>query len=290
MEYRLDEIFDLQMGKTPSRNNPEYWDSEDYNITYNLAGGEVTTVNPTQYATGDNITLNNPTRNGYNFDGWTGTGLSTATINVTIPTNATGARTYTATWSLANYDINIDVDGGDAITAPATYTINSDDIDIPDPTREGYDFTGWLDTDSNTNLGNGLTIQSGSFGNMNLKATWAPHDYSINYELNGGNGATSNPDTYNIENPDIVLENPTKEGYDFAGWTGTDLAAADDNVTIASGSTGDRSYEATYTPTDYEIEYELDGGSTAANNPGGYTIESPDFTLENPTRDGLVQI
>ena len=30
MEYKLDEIFDLQMGKTPSRNNPEYWDSEDY--------------------------------------------------------------------------------------------------------------------------------------------------------------------------------------------------------------------------------------------------------------------
>ena len=29
MEYRLDEIFDLQMGKTPSRNNPGYWDSED---------------------------------------------------------------------------------------------------------------------------------------------------------------------------------------------------------------------------------------------------------------------
>ena len=30
MEYRLDELFNLQMGKTPSRNNPEYWDSEDY--------------------------------------------------------------------------------------------------------------------------------------------------------------------------------------------------------------------------------------------------------------------
>lgn len=27
MEYRLDEIFDLQMGKTPSRNNPAYWNS-----------------------------------------------------------------------------------------------------------------------------------------------------------------------------------------------------------------------------------------------------------------------
>lgn len=29
MEYRLDELFDLQMGKTPSRNNPSYWETED---------------------------------------------------------------------------------------------------------------------------------------------------------------------------------------------------------------------------------------------------------------------
>ncbi len=29
MEYRLDEIFELQMGKTPSRSNPSYWNTED---------------------------------------------------------------------------------------------------------------------------------------------------------------------------------------------------------------------------------------------------------------------
>ena len=29
MEYRLEELFDLQMGKTPSRSNPEYWDTKD---------------------------------------------------------------------------------------------------------------------------------------------------------------------------------------------------------------------------------------------------------------------
>ena len=29
-EYTLEELFDLQMGKTPSRNNPEYWNSADY--------------------------------------------------------------------------------------------------------------------------------------------------------------------------------------------------------------------------------------------------------------------
>ena len=29
MRYKLKEIFDLQMGKTPSRNNPDYWCTED---------------------------------------------------------------------------------------------------------------------------------------------------------------------------------------------------------------------------------------------------------------------
>ena len=30
MEYKLEDLFDLQMGKTPSRNNPEYWNSDDH--------------------------------------------------------------------------------------------------------------------------------------------------------------------------------------------------------------------------------------------------------------------
>lgn len=30
MRYKLKDIFDLQMGKTPSRNNLNYWDDEGY--------------------------------------------------------------------------------------------------------------------------------------------------------------------------------------------------------------------------------------------------------------------
>ena len=30
MKYKLKDIFDLQMGKTPSRKNSEYWNSADY--------------------------------------------------------------------------------------------------------------------------------------------------------------------------------------------------------------------------------------------------------------------
>ena len=30
MKYKLKEIFDLQMGKTPARNNDKYWNTKDY--------------------------------------------------------------------------------------------------------------------------------------------------------------------------------------------------------------------------------------------------------------------
>ena len=30
MEYKLEDLFDLQMGKTPARKNPDYWNADDY--------------------------------------------------------------------------------------------------------------------------------------------------------------------------------------------------------------------------------------------------------------------
>ena len=48
----------------------------------------------------DDITLVNPTRTGYTFLGWLGTGLTELTMSVTIPHGSTGDRTYTAAWSL----------------------------------------------------------------------------------------------------------------------------------------------------------------------------------------------
>ena len=77
----------------------------DYNITYNLNGNNPYTTsnpaNPTTYTVeSDAITLINPTRKGYTFKGWSGTGLTGDTNKtVTIPAGSTGNRTYTANWT-----------------------------------------------------------------------------------------------------------------------------------------------------------------------------------------------
>ena len=67
-----------------------------YNITYNLNGG--TATNPTSYTVESNaITLTNPTKTGYSFTGWSGTGLSGETnMTVTVPKGSMGNRAYTA--------------------------------------------------------------------------------------------------------------------------------------------------------------------------------------------------
>lgn len=53
------------------------WAPVTYSITYNLASGSVEGTNPTSYnIESASITLINPTRNGYDFEGWTGTGIT----------------------------------------------------------------------------------------------------------------------------------------------------------------------------------------------------------------------
>lgn len=71
-----------------------------YTITYNLDGGTNDANNPATYTIESAaITLNAPTRTGYDFAGWTGTGLTDATETVTIAQGSTGDCEYTATWT-----------------------------------------------------------------------------------------------------------------------------------------------------------------------------------------------
>ena len=82
--------------------NKEYWAKwtvNQYTITYDLAGGTVEGNPDTYTIETEAFTLKNPTKSGYTFTGWSGTGLDGENnMTVTIPTGSTGNRTYTAHW------------------------------------------------------------------------------------------------------------------------------------------------------------------------------------------------
>ncbi len=103
-------------------------------------------------------------------------------------------------------------------------------------------------------------------------------EYTISYELNGGINAEANPSTYVKSKEDIVLADPTKNGYMFAGW-------AEGNI-ISAKSKEDKVFTATWSAITYNIKYELNGGTLSTPNPSTYTIESPSINLTSPTKLG----
>lgn len=72
---------------------------KSYPLTYNLDGGTLSKDSVTSYHSQEEITLPTPTKEGYDFAGWTGEGITTPNKNVTIPTGTTGPRSYIANWT-----------------------------------------------------------------------------------------------------------------------------------------------------------------------------------------------
>ena len=97
-------------------------------------------------------------------------------------------------------------------------------------------------------------------------AKWTATDYAITYDLDGGSVATANPTTYNVETPTFTLNNPTKAGYTFIGWTGSNGSTSQTTVTITKGSsTKDLNYTANYEIarfTQGSLSYEWTGSGT----------------------------
>jgi uncharacterized repeat protein (TIGR02543 family) len=69
----------------------------------------------------------------------------------------------------------------------------------------------------------------------------------------------STPNSYNIASETITLETPANDGYNFAGWSGSDLNGSYNSpVTIPTGSTGDRTYVAHWSK--HVITFDANGG------------------------------
>ena len=257
------------------------WTLKTYTITTDLKGGSATM--PEYYTVvSPAITLPTPNKLGATFAGWKVNGANMG-INYTIATGSYGDLVIEAVWTLNNYAITVNLNGG-AATIPNSYTVD-DVIVLPTPVKAGYTFAGWK-------VNNAAAVAeytiTGSTGNITLEATWTINTYTITTTLNGGTATVV--DTYTVESAAIVLPTPVKANYDFAGWK-VNGANAVANYTIATGTTGDITLEATWTATEYAINVVLGDGSldASATIPATYTIESAAIVIDAvPTLEGYI--
>ena len=269
------------------------WTANKYTVAYNgnnNTGGSTASSYHT-YDVAQNLTANGFTRTGYTFTGWNtkadGTGTpyaNSASVKNLTATNGATVTLY-AQWKINTYTITWNLNGGTQASEQRTSYTVEEAVTFLNPSKTGYTFGGWFE--SSNFSGTAVTsIAKGTTGNKTYYAKWNIIKYTISYTLNGGNVATANPTTYTVESAAITLNNPTRSGYNFGGWTGTGLSAVTNTVTIPTGSTGNRTYTANWNIVTYSISYNLNGGTVATANPTSYNVETATFTLNNPTKTG----
>lgn len=202
-------------------------------IKYDLDGGTNSNLNPKTYTKFDTVVLEQPTRSGYEFIGWTGSNGETPQLNVEISVGTVGEKSYKANWQIINYTIKYDLDGGEVSDInPVEYTVLSETITLINPSKIGYEFAGWLNEDTQQ-IYEEITLEKGSTGDLSLIAQWTIINYSINYEYGCWVGELENPTTYTVED-EIILQIPVNSSVEFLGWYNGDANIAE----INKGSTG----------------------------------------------------
>ena len=246
------------------------WEIINYNITYNLNDG-INSSNPNSYNVENIYILAAPHKAGYEFEGWY--------LDSNYNTQITSTAGYTkdlvlyAKWlEPINYNIVYNLNGGiNDSSNPNSYTVE-DNITLREPTRVGYKFLGWYNDNTKIETISNLT------GDLVLEAKWEVITYTISFDTKGGNDLAKI--TYSVQNiPTLPI--PTKPGYEFAGWYNGDTPVTDlnghyENLTLTAHWS-----EA----LEYNIIYNLNGGTNNSSNPNSYTVNDS-ITLGEPTRVG----
>ena len=238
-----------------------------YAIEYDKNGGTGTITNQRK-THGTNITLNNGTglsKTGYTFIGWSENQTATqAQYGKSASYTANKSVKLYAVWQANTYNISYVLNGGTNNSSnPSTYTYGKG-ATLSNATKQGYTFDGWY---TESTFENKITsISTTQTGNITVYAKYNEITYTLTYDLVGGSLATGkvNLSNYTIGMTDFTLNNPTKTGYSFKGWTGgvvnakgeidnTAETGTTENATtpqtilvIKQGSLGNRKYTANW--------------------------------------------
>lgn len=285
-DFNGNKIDTISKGSTGNKTLFAKWEATEYTITYELNKGTNNTGNPQKYTIeSDEIELITPERAGYYFEGWFEEEDFSGLKITKIIKGSFGNRKLFAKWEILTYSIIYNLnDGYNDSNNPDTYKIDTDTITLQAATKKGYSFAGWYSNPSCT--GNIIDkINKGSTGNKTLYAKWNPIWYSIDYRLNGGTNNNENPIEYTVESV-IYLKEPSRNGYDFAGWYMNEDFSDEIVENIPTEKAENIILFAKWEPTIYSIEYYTNGGILDSNASTTYTINSQTIQLTTPNREG----
>ena len=254
---------DYKMGSETKYILYALWTPTKYNISYNLNGGVFATESVKAYTIEtDSFKLNNPIKRGYKFIGWTGTIINGLVTEVTVSSGSTGDLAFIANWEANANTLRFNANGGSGTMSDIemkTDEIKSLPLNVF--SAPGCEFMGWAETsDGDVLFNDGADYKMGVDELYTLYAVWNVEKYNITYELNGGQ-ASDLLLRYTVLNDTFSLPQPTKAGYTFIGWSGTEISDYAKIVEIPKGSVGNRSYVANWETNVNTLHFDANGGN-----------------------------
>ena len=204
----------------------DFWDIQEYYLDKKFCinyfvDGELYAVDSVKH--GDTIMpLAEPQKENYKFSGWSDIPETMPAEDITI-TGSFTPNTYTIT-----YMVDEEIFAVDTIAYGDTIAL------IAEPTQEGYTFSGWSEVPEIMPAED--IIVTGSF---------VINTYTITYVVDSVVYAT---DSITYGDTIALLDEPSKEGYTFSGWSEVPEIMPAEDITI-TGS---------FTPNTYTITYMVD--------------------------------
>lgn len=240
------------------------YETAKYDVTFNLGGGTDTdnaaatqNIEHGQYATKP---AKDPTKANYDFVGWYtaeegGEEFNFGSVEIKQ------ATTVYARWKATEYTITF---SGDGVSETAVkYTVESANVTLPTPQREGYDFVEWQRDNVKFEYAQGTTV-----GDITLTAKWTLHQYTITF---AGDGVSETAVKYTIETgaTDLHLPTPTRTGYTFVEWQQNNA-----KFEYVKGTTkGDITLTAKWTAKTYSFTWNAGTDGTSTTGPASAAFD-----------------
>ena len=156
------------------------------------------------------------------------------------------------------------------LTGNASYTVTYKDKygTLPTPTKNGYTFGGWYTGENGTGTKVDENTVLTNINNHTLYAKWTMNTYTISYNLNGGT-ASGNP-TSGTYGSTVAINNPTRAGYTFTGWTVTGIGASLSGTNLTIG-VGDINLTANWKSQSLIISYNCSNSTVGSDYMFTYT-------------------
>ena len=247
-----------------------------YTVTFSTNGG--TTISQQVIKEGMEATMPQaPTKEGYTFVGWKLAGKEynfNSKVNKDIVLEAVWEKIIPAENKVT---IRFNTNGGAAVSEQAIEK-GSKVVAPTNPVKEGYTFVEWqLDNKK-------FDFESEVDKDIELIAVWKEiikEKYTVKFDSNGGSKVSSQ--TVIEGNKATKPTNPTKKGYDFAGWTLNGKSydfSSKVNANITLVATWKEEAKK------YTVKFNTDGGTTISNK----TVTEGDKVVKptNPTKKGYI--